>query len=73
MRLRRAVRAFGFLIVAILAAAGVGVSWMKFSPRRTPAVQPALAHLDAAALPALRGAFNASIGSTRILVLLSPT
>jgi hypothetical protein len=32
-----------------------------------------LSRLDAAALPAFRDAFNASAGSTRVIVLLSPT
>ena len=73
MRFGPALRATIFFALAILAVAGAGLLWMEFSPRRTPPVQPALAHLDAKSFPALRAAFNASIGQTRILVLLSPT
>jgi hypothetical protein len=73
MRLGRAARALGLTLVAMLAAAGAGVVWIKSSPRRTPPAQPALARIDAASLPALRDAFNAAGGRVRILVLLSPT
>jgi hypothetical protein len=69
----RAIRVLGFILVAILAAAGAGVVWIESSPRRTPAGQPALARIDAPSLPALRDAFNAAHGRTRIVVLLSPT
>jgi hypothetical protein len=73
VRSGRAFRVLGLTLVAILAAAVAGVVWIKSSPRRTPAGQPALARIDAPSLAALRDAFNAAHGRTRIVVLLSPT
>jgi hypothetical protein len=73
MRFKRAVRVLGFVLAAILVAAGAWVLWIKSSPRNTPAGQPGLSHLSAQSLPELRDAFNGAQGQRRLVVLLSPT
>jgi len=73
VRLRTVLIASTIALLAIAAIVGAGAAWLRYSPRRTPAGQPALSRLDAPALPAFRDAFNASAGSTRVIVLLSPT
>jgi hypothetical protein len=73
MSLRRVFVAAAISLLSIAAIAGAGFVWLKVAPRRTPAGQPALSRLDAAALPAFREAFNARADETRIVVLLSPT
>ena len=49
-----------------------GGTWLLSQPR-VPAGQPALVTLDAAALPALRDAFNRDVDRVRIVILQSPT
>ena len=61
----------GLLIVALAALAGI--AWFFFGNRKAPDGQPALVHLNAATLEAMRGEFNAASGQTRMLALLSPT
>ena len=73
MRTTRILRALATTLLLIAAIAGTGFVWVKYAPRRTPAGQPALSHLDAAALPAFRAAYNADADKTRVIVLLSPT
>ena len=43
------------------------------APRRMPAGQPRLVHVEAEGVQPLRAAFNAAADRTRLLVLLSPT
>jgi hypothetical protein len=73
MHLRRVFFTLTVALLAIATIAGAGFVWLKHSPRRTPAGQPALSRLDAATLPAFRDAFNAHADETRVIVLLSPT
>jgi hypothetical protein len=51
----------------------VAGAYLRFAPRRVPGGQHALVHLDAGNLRTLRDDFNAAVGGTRLLVLLSPT
>ena len=73
MSVRRVFVASAIAVLTIAAIAGAAFLWLQHAPRRTPAGQPALSRLDAPTLPNLREAFNAHVGKTRIVVLLSPT
>ncbi len=68
---RRKSIVFAALVVAAGALATGG--YLYYAPRRVPEGQPALVHLDAAKVAALRDDFNTGVGGTRLLVLLSPT
>ena len=73
MRRRRTFWGLVIALVALTGLAGGVFVWLKAAPRRTPAGQPGLARFGTQSYSALRDAFNASIGQTRILVLFSPT
>ena len=73
VRRRRVLLTLATTVLLIAAIAAAGFAWFRNAPRRTPAGQSALTHLDAATLPALREAFNASSAETRVLLFFSPT
>ena len=58
------------ILIVVVAAAMVG---QQFATHHAPKGQPALVHLDAGSLEALRSDFNAAQDSVRLIVLLSPT
>ena len=49
------------------------VFYYYYGGSATPKGQPPLVHLNSATIASLKGAFNGSANSVRILVLLSPT
>jgi hypothetical protein len=59
------------ILIIVVAAAVLGQQ--QFGTHEAPKGQPALVHLDAGSLEALRSDFNAAQGSVRLVVLLSPT
>jgi hypothetical protein len=59
------------ILLAVIAAAVFGQR--QFGTHIAPKGQPALVHLDAGSLEALRADFNATQDSVRLIVLLSPT
>ena len=61
------------IVVAILAALAIATLWYVYGERRVPEGQPPLATLSAATLDTLRADFNRDPGTTRMIVLLSPT
>ena len=62
------------LLLATLAiAAGSVAAYMRLAPRRTPVGQPPLVKLANGNLAPFEQAFNANPGSTRVLLMLSPT
>jgi hypothetical protein len=60
-------------LVAVLGVLLGAFAWYRWAERHTPAGQPPLVTLDAAALDTLRSEFNAHADKVRIVVLLSPT
>jgi hypothetical protein len=68
--LARLLAALGALV---LVAGGLGLTWVKYAPRRVPQGQPPLAALDLSSLPSFRDAFNGRAEEVRVLALLSPT
>jgi hypothetical protein len=69
--MKNARRTFGVAGLVVLVTAAV--AWYRFAPGATPAGQPALVTIDAAALESLRTEFNRHANETRVIVLLSPT
>ena len=61
------------LWLATLLALAVAVAYVRFATPETPAGQPALATIEAAALASFQADFNASADKVRAIVLLSPT
>ena len=59
------------IVVALLLSAIVG--WRFLTASGSPARTPALRSIDATSLAAFKIAFNRAAGSTRIILLLSPT
>jgi hypothetical protein len=70
--MRKLARTALYVVAACTAALAIAAVVWRFQPRHTPAGQPALATLTAG-IADLKSAFNASAGSARVLVLLSPT
>ena len=68
-------------LVRILVAAGMAAAvtlmaaaaWNQWGPRHVPEGQPPLGNVEAGGVESLRKAFNDAAGSTRVLVLASPT
>ena len=62
------------LLCAIALAVGLAICVsLVVASRSTPNVQGGLVSLDEKNLDTLRGEFNAGVGGTRVIVLLSPT
>ena len=59
---------WGAVIVIVL-----GVAYYFYGGGKTPKGQPPLVSLNASNMPELKGAFNNSASSLRLLVMLSPT
>jgi hypothetical protein len=64
-------RSWIVILLVVLAAAVFG--YQQFGTHVAPKGQPALVHLEAASLEAVRADFNAAHDSVRLIVLLSPT
>ena len=64
-------RSWILVLIVVIAAAVFGQQ--QFGTHEAPKGQPALVHLDTAAIENLRTDFNAARGSVRLIVLLSPT
>jgi hypothetical protein len=61
-------------VLTVLVAAGLAIGGSLYlATGNLRKGQPELVHLDARNLETLRGEFNAGVGGTRALVLLSPT
>ncbi len=61
-------------ILVLIVVIGVAVfGHQQFGTHEAPKGQPALVHLDTAAIENLRSDFNAAQESVRLIVLLSPT
>ncbi len=61
------------LFYVALAAVALGVAYFFYGGSSTPKGQPPLLSFSSGDLTPLKTAFNTSAGSTRILVMLSPT
>lgn len=61
------------IIIGVVIALAVALSWYVWGDRHTPAGQQSLTRLDASNLRTLFEQFDAATGKTRVLLLLSPT
>jgi hypothetical protein len=62
-----------WIVILLVVLAAVVFGHRQFGTHVAPKGQPALVHLDAGSLEALRADFNAAQDSVRLIVLLSPT
>jgi len=69
----RRIRRLFFVAGGVILAAGLALAYVKYAPRRTPVGQPPLAAIRNGDLTPFTRAFDAGAGSTRVVLMLSPT
>ncbi|HVA65044.1 MAG TPA: hypothetical protein VNF74_15065 [Terriglobales bacterium] len=66
-------KAWKLIPIGLALAAFAAAAWWSWGPRHTPAGQPPMATITPATTADFVSQFNASLQSTRLLLLLSPT